>query len=119
MSEKYAPKVGDKVRATLGESVVIGRVSGVRVCEGKAVLATVVPSERSFEELSLNIGGAYWDFEQVVSVPSKFGAVIRRADGVKFTLTGDEHWYSFVTGFVGPDAVTAGGFTILFNGVDE
>lgn len=63
-------------------------------------------------------------FEQVVKVPTKFGAVIRRADGVQFTLAEPDAsdtltWFGRSAGWASPDVATSGGFTVLFEGVDE
>ena len=112
----YVPKVGDKVKATLGESVVVGEVTerdeeGFRVAITPAHRVWVYPEDG-------------WQFEQVVSVPAKFGAVIRRADGEVFIYApGYESdpcpWLTTSTRFFRPERATAGGFTILFDGVDE
>jgi len=117
---KYAPKVGDKVKATLGESVIVGRHTNTMHNNG----VHIAPEGSDFPVV-LRISDG-WHFEQVVSVPTKFGAVIRRADGVVFVrdyvdfpqsaewmkLDGSDEW-EFTTG------ATAGGFTVLFEGVDE
>jgi hypothetical protein len=113
----YMPKVGDKVRATLGETVVIGRVSDLDWYEGFLVGAVVYPSERSFAQLELSVPD--WQFTQVVSVPSKFGAVIRRADGALFRHGTLYNWWDQHGQGTDPGTATKGGFTILFDGVDE
>ena len=120
MSE-YVPKVGDKVRATLGETVIVGRISRTRSINGALCQVDVVPSEDSFAKLTLEFG--HWQFEQVASVPTKFGAVIRRADGL-FAFLGDmdatrAQWWNPVAGWLFEESVTRGGFTVLFEGVDE
>ena len=61
---------------------------------------------------------------QVVSVPTKFGAVIRRADGMLFQRTTAENrrhdWLPNDNAFSVDEAeATRGGFTVLFDGVDE
>jgi hypothetical protein len=117
MSEKYTPKVGDKVRATLGENVLVGEVAEV----GRTIVEIQmagVPQE--LWTLTFSDG---WQFEQIVSVPSKFGAVIRRADGEVFQISDQNpairRWFGKGgKGFSKAEA-TRGGFTVLFDGVDE
>jgi hypothetical protein len=66
-----------------------------------------------------------WHFEQLVSVPTKFGAVIRRADGVLLSLQDtknrDDRWLAPSDNWQWCDDAdaAAGGFTVLFDGVDE
>lgn len=57
------------------------------------------------------------------NVPSKFGAIIRRVDGVYFTLA--DHlgydpvqWFSYDGGWATEHMATSGGFTVVFDGVD-
>lgn len=121
----YMPKVGDKVRATLGESRVEGQVAEVRYSSAVPVTAWVFPNSETFDRVELRVGGTYgWQFEQLVSVPWKFGAVIRRADGDKIVLAGCDvpdgpEWWSPESGWMFEGAATRGGFTVLFDGVDE
>jgi hypothetical protein len=121
----YVPKVGDKVRATMGESVVVGRVSDLLFQNGHFVDVVLYPSETSFAQLTLSVGRNGWALEQLVSVPTKFGAVIRRADGWVFTRAYSEPlpdgapWFHPASGFSTEAHATAGGFTVLFDGVDE
>lgn len=123
--KSYTPKVGDKVRAVLGKSVIVGEVADVEMLSGCPLRVDVYPTDRSFDRVTLVVGGAFsWHFEQVVSVPSKFGAVIRRADGVVFVLAEPEAadnlvWFGFLHGWATPADATAGGFSVLFDGVDE
>lgn len=121
---KYVPKVGDKVRATLGESVIVGDITyefeGGRIGRPEGWEVCPDGSVRS-AQVWLSEG---WHFEQVVSVPTKFGAVIRRADGVKFVLVyhdmGIPGWMRSDDDDAYPaEYATAGGFTVLFEGVDE
>ena len=111
----YTPKVGDKVRATLGENVLVGEVAQLSASD----LVELLLSEE--EEVCLSVG--QWQFEQVVSVPSKFGAVIRRNEGGTFSLTARRQkpcpWLSDKGEWVSEGFATEGGFTILFDGVDE
>ena len=109
-------KVGDKVKATLGENVLVGEV----IAAYAADLIEIMVSDE--EGLTLDRDG--WHFEQVMSVPTKFGAVIRRADGRKFVLAfGDEvgapDWWNPVIGWVTTETAIGAGFTVLFEGVYE
>jgi hypothetical protein len=115
----YVPKVGDKVRATLGESVIVGEVLSDRFRSNH----NLVEIDTGVESYAVCDRSDGWQFEQVVSVPTKFGAVIRRADGTLFTL-GDpgqsDGWFAGgVIRWAEQDEATAGGFTVLFDGVDE
>lgn len=121
MIEKYTPKVGDKVRATLGENVLVGEIWGWDTRSVGVVWELRIAGVPESIDLVSSDG---WQFEQVVSVPSKFGAVIRRADGEMLTLAdpaalAGRGWYSRFTDWVGREQATAGGFTVLFDGVDE
>ena len=114
---KYVPKVGDKVRATLGENVLVGEVTD----EYASDLIEIMVSEDECLTLERDL----WQFEQVVSVPTKFGAVIRRADGAKSVLldpaSGSIRWISgdLNWSWLSDEEATEGGFTVLFEGVDE
>ena len=115
----YVPKVGEKVKATLGESVIVGLVDHV-----DPDFVGIVPD--GVDRLRPNAVHPEdgWQFEQVVSVPTKFGAVIRRADGVIFLLAepnsaDDTDWFGAGCGWHRRSKATAGGFTVLFEGVDE
>jgi hypothetical protein len=117
MGEKYVPKVGDKVRATIGDDamVVKGRVKDV-TSAGCKLHVGQLPDFWCWHEDP-------WHFEQIVSVPTKFGAVIRRAkDGKVFSFTAPMQkpcpWLGR-DGWCDENAATAGGFTIEFDGVDE
>ena len=117
MVEKYVPKVGDKVRATLGENVLVGIVTVARLSETQDYFEVDVAG---FDVISVDDS---WHFEQVVSVPTKFGAVIRRADGLISFLAdlsgGDSRWWTPGLGWGAEVASTRGGFSVLFDGVDE
>jgi len=114
----YMPKVGDKVRATLGESVVVGEVVVIATHE---LMDIALGDPRDSVVRVFEVDG--WHFEQVITVPSKFGAVIRRADGKVYSHSGLHHerpWMPNAPEFaVSGEAATAGGFTIEFDGVDE
>ena len=110
----YVPQVGDKVRATLGKNVIVGEVEycangGVEIRVGRELFPVLV---------------AGWQFEQIVSVPTKFGAIIRRADGVLFVLADprgiDDVWFANDGNrWCFRENATEGGFSVLFDGVDE
>lgn len=112
----YVPTVGDKVKATLGENVLVGEV----IDEYAGDLIEIVVSE----DESLTLERDAWQFEQIVTVPTKFGAVIRRADGLisfladTFEEEGSRWWHPTL-GWCTEAHATAGGFTVLFEGVDE
>ncbi len=119
----YTPKVGDRVRATLGENVLVGEVEyaqeGVIELRCNGSLFPLLYRD-SWQPLYRDS----WQFEQVVEVPTKFGAVIRRADGVKFTLVhpdpADRVWMRANDEDSWSDGgALYGGFTVLFEGVDE
>lgn len=107
----YVLKVGDRVRATLGENVLVGTWG---VSEGGLCNRIVLDSG--------HVIGQEWDgwqFEQVVEVPTKFGAVIRKPEGDVWVQHGDGQWYD-VEGCECTNAdIERGGFTVLFEGVDE
>lgn len=121
----YVPKVGDKVKATLGESVIVGRVAEITMQNNYPTVVDVFVGPHTFDNVALIAHGSNsWQFEQVVSVPTKFGAVIRRSDGLISFLadTFDEEgsrWWHPMLGWSAEGYATAGGFTVLFEGVDE
>lgn len=115
----YVPKVGDKVRATLGESVFVGEVAVVDVYSNGMVR---VDFGADYQYAWLKVSDC--QFEQVVSVPTKFGAVIRRADGLVSFLADlddeeNDNWWTPALGWTHSKQATEGGFTVLFEGVDE
>ena len=119
MSE-YMPKVGDKVRAVLGENLLVGEITYKNTTDAWwQIVADGVEDVDPF--VLSNADG--WQFEQVVSVPSKFGAVIRRADGESFWLTTRSEkacpWLTQHGFWTDEKNATRGGFTVLFDGVDE
>ena len=115
----YVPKVGDNVKAKLGESVNVGEVVDMTANNGNCVHIELGVESWAYCDLSDG-----WNFEQVVSVPTKFGAVIRRADGL-ISFLGDtfeeegSRWWHPTLGWCTESHATAGGFTVLFDGVDE
>lgn len=122
----YVPKVGDKVKATLGESVIVGKVAEITMQNNYPTVVDVFVGPHTFDNVALIAHGSNsWLFEQVVSVPTKFGAVIRRADGAKSALldpdSGSSRWISgdLNWSWLDDEEATAGGFTVLFEGVDE
>lgn len=119
MVDKYVPKVGDKVKATLGDNVLIGRIIAEYKRHGDVFRVDIQPD--GLREKVACFASDGWLFEQVVSVPTKFGAVIRRADGMKFVLRAPDfgQWATLSTVSVEESDATRGGFTVLFDGVDE
>jgi hypothetical protein len=113
------PKVGDKVRATLGESV----IAGVVTFADYHGLLQIKVSDEAVPVVSINRFAQGWSVEQLVSVPTKFGAVIRRADGVLFQLVHPEslryRWFTSDCAWAADAVATDSGFTVLFDGVDE
>lgn len=121
----YVPKVGDNVRATLGESVIVGKVAEITMQNNYPTVVDVFVGPHTFDNVALIAHGSdSWQFEQVVSVPTKFGAVIRRADGL-ISFLGDTfeeegpRWWHPTLGWCTAAQATEGGFTVLFEGVDE
>jgi len=113
---EYMPKVGDKVRATLGSTTFEAFVIGT---DGEGVDVRSEAFGRDALETYLEDADG-WHFEQVVTVPSKFGAVIRRADGELFTSFGvDNEWWANPDEIFITRKATEGGFDILFEGADE
>ena len=122
----YVPKVGDKVKATLGESAIVGKVAEITMQNNYPTVVDVFVGPHTFDTVALIAHGSNsWQFEQVVSVPTKFGAVIRRADGAKSVLldpaSGSIRWISgdLNWSWLSDEEATDGGFTVLFEGVDE
>lgn len=120
---EYVPKVGDKVKATLRDTVVVGEVEDWGNSPDTGYVS-ITP--QGLQQRSSTIRcwrGDGWAFEQIVSVPTKFGAVIRRADGEVFILAGPdddcEEWKHRESGWWGDEEATFAGFTVLFEGVDE
>jgi hypothetical protein len=112
---EYMPKAYNKVRATLGESVIVGEVLSDRFRNNH----NLVKIDTGVESYAVCDRSDGWQFEQFVWVPTKFGAVIRRSDGEKFVRFGANDWGS-KTDITVPDSdATRGGFTILSDGVDE
>ena len=122
----YTPKVGDKVRATLGENVLVGTIVTVAGASASDRVFYDIAFGEDQESMVRVFGIDGWRFEQVVSVPSKFGAVIRRADGEAFVLTNlgsDKRAADWLTDtgerWADEGRATQGGFSVLFDGVDE
>ena len=117
MSE-YTPRVGDKVRATLGENVLEGTVREAN----PARTAIFVGSETTWLTAWHHHG---WKFEQVVTIPTRVGAVIRsETDGqiyARYSSFSSHPWIPLaaIDELASTPEATVGGFTVLFDGVDE
>jgi hypothetical protein len=121
----YVPKVGDKARATLGETRLVGEIVEAPYAQPPESIRFTrwLWAEDCAQPFQLRLTDG-WLFEQLVSVPTKFGAVIRRADGEVFVLAepnaaDSTDWFGEGSGWHRANHATAGGFTILFDGVDE
>lgn len=93
----YMPKVGDRVRATLGESVLVGIVTDAGNASDNSWIDLKIHDDAFDLQLWYSDG---WRFEQVVEVPSKFGAVIKIHRNVPFRLVRVEEnqWRSIPSG---------------------
>lgn len=109
-------KVGDRMRATLGESVLVGEVVALPVAD----------------ELEVNIGEKWpryinvnkWQIEKVSPpLPTKVGAIVRRADGDLFVRDASPQWpwvsLDGVQSSLDGEEVSQGGFEVIFEGVDQ
>ena len=121
----YVPKVGDKVRATLGENVLVGVIA----CkEENGYYKLGVKQDEHVPAVYVDLNPLRWRFEPIVSVPTKFGAVIRNHGDKQLyvrhasDLELEDHvWVplSAIDEVATDTEATAGGFTVLFDGVDE
>lgn len=121
MTETYIPKVGDKVRATLGESVLVGRVAYSDPSTRSADI--LVGSEPGFAWALHGSDG--WQFEQVIDVPTKPFAVVigSRAQG-GYVRGYEGEWTSVFSGsFASAETIAElirdEGYRVVFEGVDE
>ena len=110
-------KVGDRVRATLGENVLVGEVAAVPVAD----------------ELEVNIGEEWpryispgrWQVEKMAPpLPTKFGAVVRNTKTGMVYMRGNNGttmpWVDSYHGDTWADhGVSDGGFEVIFEGVDD
>lgn len=121
MAETYIPKVGDKVRATLGENVLVGKVTYSNPSTGSAdILVGMVPS------FAIGLYGPDgWHFERVIDVPTKPFAVVASADNKKgYVRESGGAWTSVISGLGASDATIADlirdeGYRVVFEGIDE
>lgn len=121
-----AIKVGDKVKATLGESVVVGEVNHVA---DNYVGIDIDPisegGKGSAEVMAWSIDG--WNIEVIQDLPTRAGALIRNnRDGALYVRLSSDRGAAYEWADMGDigvtwgdDTVAEGGFEILFGGVDE
>lgn len=119
MSE-YTPKVGDRVRATLGESVLVGDVTWLYE-DGDVQLDIASPDGSRY------VCDMDWKFEQVVELPSKPWALVGHPtdyDYVPYIRDRSGNWHEIdsdgQTLRVDEETVMhymTRGFTVLFEGV--
>ena len=123
------PKVGDKVKATLGENVLVGTVRELSGdFDPRSTFVTIDVPEAGNDYLYIYAADG-WQFEQVVSLPSKPWALVGHPtdyDYVPYLRDRVGDWHE-----VGPEGhalpvdeetvrhYLGRGFTILFDGVDE
>lgn len=113
-------KVGDRVRATLGENVVVGVVTAV----GSAPSTIQVEPDGAGHCLWLTVP-AGWHIEEVPPpLPTKVCAIVRRADGELFVRRGGRkvlHWCPAygILDELRDSEVSNGGFKVIFEGVES
>ena len=123
----YIPKEGDRVRATLGKNVLVGVVDGVS--DELVAITPDVPRDISYSLLSLRKSEG-WTFEYIINLPEKIGAIVRNdSTGCSYVLAphdspGSPYVWLRIFGknsgaYVGPVSVTEGGYTVLFEGIDN
>lgn len=112
---EYMPKVGDRVRVTLGENVLVGDVENV-YSDG------LVDVEVGLSFLACHPKEG-WRFEPVVELPTKIGAVIRLSNRELWVRRDRDNfpWGSLEGLFaeMSDREVLVIGFTIEFEGLDE
>lgn len=82
---EYIPKVGDKVRATLGENVLVGEVTGSFTDAEQEIVVAHFSKESHF----VFVVSDGWHFEPFVELPTLPGAVIECED-VLWSYAGDD-----------------------------
>lgn len=111
-------KVGDRVRATLGdENMLVGKAAAV---DSTGVYIKLFDHDGGY--LAWYSDG--WRIEKVSPpLPTKVGAIVRRSDGELFVYDGAtrDPWMKLdgSGGGVGPAFVSEGGFEVIFDGVDQ
>ena len=123
MTETYTPKVGDKVRATLGESVLVGKVTWVGESGGKPSVDLLVSANSARQQPVYGYDG--WQFERVIDVPTKPFAVVASADNKKgYVRDAVGVWTSVISGGAASPATIADlirdeGYWVAFEGVEK
>jgi hypothetical protein len=118
MTDNYTPKVGDKVRATLGENVLVGEVDHTNHTNHGGEFRIVV---NGWATVWFNRS---WHFEQVVDVPTKpFAVVAIDTNRAFFVRTGTDDWMNTYNGSSASDSTIRGlirdeGYRVVFEGVE-
>lgn len=115
----YKPEVGHKVRATLGENVLVGKVFSTSGYD-----FTIELPETTWL-IDLN-GASGWRFERVQELPTKERAIVGHATEGKWYpyILLDGAWRCVTDETVISEEEVLGfmrfnGFTVLFDGVDK
>ena len=107
----YVPRIGDRVRATLGENVLVGHW-------GRGIILNQICLD-SGHVISQEWDG--WQFEQVVEVPTKIGAIVRLSDGTLWVRRDRETFpWGAIEGLfaeASDSEVLIMGFTVEFEGI--
>ena len=115
----YIPKVGEEVRALMPEKFpLFGRVTFVNMNSNQVGLEFAA---ESWAILNVSDG---WKFYPKAALPTRVGAIVRRADGQLFVREGGRgqvHWLSLDgRGENATDETAiAGGFTTEFEGLGK
>ena len=125
MTETYIPKVDDKVRATLSENVLVGKVAWTTFRDGSLRSLDIrVDNVAQDGQITLYMVDG-WHFEQVIDVPTKPFAVVASADNKKgYTRDAVGVWTSVISGgAASPETIAYlirdEGYRVVFEGVDE
>lgn len=112
-----------KIRATLGDSVIVG-TERARAGNSQPYITIQVREDGENVDIWLNDG---WTVEYIQELPTLPGAIVRGSDGVLYVRhsdsRGDHYMWAELrcayTGVVwGDDTVSEGGFEVLFEGVE-
>ena len=108
-------RVGDRVRCTLGENVLVGTVQWVG--EDGTCEVLVAP----WTEIAAYPSDG-WHIEKVSPpLPTKVGAIVRHNEtGHLYVRSASDHWRSiWHGGRYGDGAIALIGFEVIFEGVDK
>lgn len=116
-----------KIRATLGDSVIVGIQTGAARSDYSGPYIDIKPSDVASEiTIWLNDG---WKLEYIQGLPTLPGAIVRGSDGTLYVrhydkVSGDSHymWINLddASGMTWGDVTVAeGGFEVLFEGVPQ